>query len=95
MATKQLTVVRPGRYGTRMLKAGDPLEANARDALLYTKLGWATEGNRQARVADAPATRNPPKPDLSELTKAELAKRAGLSAAEAKKLTKAQIIAKL
>lgn len=43
MATKTLTIVRPGRYGTRMLKAGDALEVGARDARLYTKLGWAAE----------------------------------------------------
>lgn len=48
MATKTLTVVRPGRYGTRMLKAGDPLEVSGRDAMLYQKLGWATEGKPKA-----------------------------------------------
>lgn len=62
MATKQLKVVRPGRYGTRMLKAGDTLEATAPDARLYEALGWATPANRRARVAEAPETRNPPKP---------------------------------
>lgn len=55
MATKTLTVVRPGRYGTRMLQAGDPLEASGPDARLYTKLGWATEG-------EAPKAPAKPKP---------------------------------
>lgn len=43
MATKTLTVVRPGRYGTRMLQAGDAFEVTAPEARLYMKLGWATE----------------------------------------------------
>lgn len=38
---KTLTVVRPGRYGTRMLQAGDAFEATAPEARLYVKLGWA------------------------------------------------------
>jgi hypothetical protein len=43
MATKTLRVVRPGRYGTRMLKAGDTFEVAAPDARLFLKLGWAEE----------------------------------------------------
>lgn len=52
MATKQLTVVRPGRYGTRMLQAGDPLECTAPEARLYAKLGWATKAKRAAALSD-------------------------------------------
>lgn len=62
MATKQLKVVRPGRYGTRMLKAGDTLEASAPDARLYEALGWAVSG--RARVADSPEARNPAKREV-------------------------------
>lgn len=54
MATKTLTVVRPGTYGTRMLKAGDPFDANGPEARLYTKLGWMTEGAAKAAAAPAP-----------------------------------------
>lgn len=60
MATKTLKVVRPGTYGTRMLKADDTYEATGPEARLYLKLGWMAE-NTRARVAEAPATRNPPK----------------------------------
>lgn len=44
MATKQLTIVRPGTYGTRMLQAGDPYDATGPEARLYLKLGWMSEG---------------------------------------------------
>lgn len=50
MATKTLTVIRPGRYGTRMLKAGDTFDATAPEARLYAKLGWATEGQPTNKV---------------------------------------------
>lgn len=73
MATKTLKVVRAGRYGTRMLKAGDTLEATAPDARLYEALGWAVSG--RARVADSPEARNPPKreaiPTVDEVLAAE------------------------
>lgn len=63
MATKQLTVVRPGRYGTRMLQAGDPLEVSAPDARLYLKLGWAEERTvrRAAPKAAEPTEEKPAK----------------------------------
>jgi hypothetical protein len=51
MATKSLKVVRPGTYGTRMLKAGDVYEATGPEARLYSKLGWMEE-NTRARVAE-------------------------------------------
>lgn len=51
MATKTLTVVRPGTYGTRMLKAGDQYEASGPDARLYTKLGWMADVERAENVA--------------------------------------------
>lgn len=86
MAMKTMSVVRPGLYGTRMLKAGDALEVNGRDARLYAALGWATD--KAPRRVQA-------KPSLDDKTKAELARMAGLTTIEAKKLTKAQIIAKL
>ena len=60
MPTKSLRIVRPGRYGTRDLKADDIYEATGPEARLYLKLGWMAE-NTRARVADAPGTRNPPK----------------------------------
>lgn len=50
MATKTLTVVRPGTYGTRMLAAGDPITCSGPEARMYEKLGWATEVERAEAV---------------------------------------------
>lgn len=50
MATKTLMVIRPGQYGTRMLKAGDTLEVSGPDARLYTALGWAEKSKRKAKA---------------------------------------------
>lgn len=63
MATKTLKVVRPGRYGTRMLQAGDALEVSAPDARLYLKLGWAEErAIRRAAPKAAEAADEQPEP---------------------------------
>lgn len=56
MATKTLTVIRPGTYGTRMLQAGDPLECTGPEARLFSKLGWAVEVERAEQV-EKPAPR--------------------------------------
>lgn len=59
MATKTMTVVRPGTYGTRMLKAGDTLECSGPDARLYSKLGWAEVGRGPASKAADQAEEKP------------------------------------
>lgn len=86
MATKQLYATGTFKYQNRMMKAGDPVEMDAPTARLYTALDKVTD--KAPRRAVKPA-------NLNEKTKAELARMAGLAPAEAKKLTKAQIIAKL
>jgi hypothetical protein len=54
---KTLTVVRPGTYGTRMLKAGDPLECSGPEARMYAALGWAAEVERAEEVEKPKAKR--------------------------------------
>jgi DNA uptake protein ComE-like DNA-binding protein len=76
-------------YRTRMLKAGDEVEISGPLGPAFAKMGHITDQKPRRTKAE------PEKADLNAKTKAELAKMAGLSAAEAKKLTKAQIIAKL
>lgn len=61
MATKQLTIVRPGTYGTRMLQAGDPYDATGPEARLYLKLGWMSEDKPKAAKAEAPAKPKAPR----------------------------------
>lgn len=39
MATKQLTALKDFKYGTRMMRAGDPVEMTAPDARLFLALG--------------------------------------------------------
>lgn len=55
MATKTLTIVRPGNYGTRMLKAGDTFEATSPEARLFLKLGWMKEGRQRPAPVEAAA----------------------------------------
>ena len=57
MATKSLTVVRPGTYGTRELRAGDVYDASGPDARLYVKLGWMKDIGAQPKAAAAKAPR--------------------------------------
>jgi hypothetical protein len=94
MATKMFYVTRDMKhplYRGRMLKAGEPLELDGPTGRLYQRLNAVSDQKPSRTAAKAAA----PKPDLSSKTKAELAKQAGLSAAEAKKLSKVQIIAKI
>jgi DNA uptake protein ComE-like DNA-binding protein len=76
-------------YRTRMLKAGDEVDISGPLGPAFAKMGHLTEEKPRRAKAE------PAKVDLNAKTKAELAKMAGLTDAEAKKLTKAQIIAKL
>lgn len=77
MATKTLTVVRPGRYGTRMLKAGDTFDATAPEARLYAKLGWANEGTPpEAKPVAASTAPAKPKAPRKPPAKKPAAKRA-------------------
>jgi hypothetical protein len=39
MATKQFTALKDFRYGTRMLRAGDPVDMDGSSARLFTALG--------------------------------------------------------
>jgi hypothetical protein len=39
MATQRMTVLKDMRYGTRMLRAGDPVDMKGPDVRLYTALG--------------------------------------------------------
>jgi hypothetical protein len=90
MATKMFYVTRDMKhplYRGRMLTAGEPLELDGPTGRLYMRLNAVTD--QKPRKAKAEPG------DLTAKTKAELAKMAGLSAAEAKKLTKAEIIARL
>lgn len=41
MARKELTVARTGRYGTRMLTAGEPVTLDGPKARLFEAMGWA------------------------------------------------------
>jgi len=68
-------------YKTRMLQAG-PLELDASAARLYRRLGVDLSEQQP----------EPEEKALADMTKAELAAKAGLSEAEAKKLTKPKII---
>lgn len=52
MAHKDMTVVRTGRYGTRMLTAGEAINLDGPQARLMTALGWVEEGKpRRAKPA--------------------------------------------
>jgi DNA uptake protein ComE-like DNA-binding protein len=77
-------------YRTRMLQAGDVVEMSGPLGPAFLKMGILTDkAPRRAKAETAEA------PNLNHKTKAELAKLAGLTATEAKKLTKADIIAKI
>jgi hypothetical protein len=92
MATKMFYVTRDMKhplYRGRMLTAGEPLELDGPTGRLYQRLNAVTD--QKPRKAKA----EPAKADLSAKTKAQLAKQAGLTEAQAKKLTKADIIAKI
>jgi hypothetical protein len=51
MATKTLYATGDFRYGTRMLKASDPVEMNAPEARLYIALGKVTPDKPRAKPA--------------------------------------------
>jgi hypothetical protein len=55
MATKQFYATGAFRYGTRMMRAGDPVEMDAPTARLYAALGKiAPEQAEQPATAPAP-----------------------------------------
>lgn len=55
MATKQFYATGDFRYGTRMLRAGDPVELDAPNARLFAALGKITDQKpRQAPPVRAP-----------------------------------------
>lgn len=57
MATKQFYATGDFRYGTRMMRAGDPVEMTAPQARLYRALGKiAAAKPRQAKPAPVPTT---------------------------------------
>lgn len=66
MATKQFYATRDFRYGTRMLRAGDPVEMDAPQARLYRALkAIAAEKPKAQRASTetvAEATAEAPKP---------------------------------
>jgi hypothetical protein len=81
MATKSLKVVRPGKYGTRMLKAGDTFEATGPEARLYSKLGWMEEARARAK-AEAPKAEEAAEVATEEAPKAKRAPRKRKAAAK-------------
>lgn len=87
MARQTYYVTREQRhplYKTRMLTAGQSLELDASAARLFQQLGVDMTDQPPRRATQA---------ELHQKTKAELARLAGLTPDQAKKLTKAQIIA--
>lgn len=52
MATKQFYATGDFKYGTRMLRAGDPVEMDAPTARLFTALGKIIPKPRNVREAD-------------------------------------------
>lgn len=72
MADKSLKVIRSGRYGTRMLTAGDPLTLSGPKARAAIALGWVEEAKPRKTNPAAPA---PVVPDeRAELRAAYVAK---------------------
>lgn len=92
MATKQFYATGDFRYGTRMLRAGDSVEMDAPTARLYTALNKISPD--KPRRAARPTAKAEPTASMS-MTKAELVKLAGVSAKEAKNLTKAELLDKI
>ena len=73
MATKQFYATGDFRYGTRMLRAGDPVEMDAPTARLYTALDKISATKpRAARPKVEPAvTIEAPKPKRTRRRKAK------------------------
>jgi hypothetical protein len=54
MATKQFYATRDFKYGTRMMRAGDPVEMTAPHARLYTALGAISPTKPKAAKVETP-----------------------------------------
>jgi hypothetical protein len=62
MATKEFYAIRDFRYGTRMLKAGDPVEMTGPHARMYTALNAISPKKPAKAVVPAVTTQNVEKP---------------------------------
>ncbi|HET6534658.1 MAG TPA: hypothetical protein VFG41_00620 [Sphingomicrobium sp.] len=69
MATKQFYATGSFKYGTRMLRAGDPVELDAPNARLYTALGKISSTRPRPVPAGATAAAQPVQPP-AETTRA-------------------------
>jgi hypothetical protein len=93
MAIKQFTVLKDMKYGTRMLRAGEPVDMDGPNARLYTALGaiGPRDADGSGRVIPAKVAATPP---VTPPPASPTASKATRKAAPRKRTTKKRATAK-